>query len=217
MGGESKSSVESSPFIESLRSRGIEVLYLVDPIDEYCVGQLKEYASIKLTCVTKEGLNLKSSFFTSEKYFSTKFDLLCILFKDTLGDKVGKVILSYRLVYSPCVIVTGSYAWSANMERLMKAQALSSNTMGMYMASSKTLELNANNAIIEEIRKRAEEDPNDTTIRDLILLIFDASQLSSGFSLSDPSLFAARIYRMIKLGLSIEDNIVLATSSNVSE
>jgi len=118
-----------------------------------------------------------------------------------LGDKVGKVLTSNRLVHSPCVIVTGSYAWSANMERLMKAQALSSNTMGMYMASSKTLEINPNNAIMEEIRKRAVEDPTDTTIRDLILLIFDTTQLSSGFSLFDPALFASRIYRMIKLGL----------------
>jgi len=105
---------------------------------------------------------------------SSKFEILCILIKDTLGDKVGKVIISNRLIHSPCVVVTGSYAWSANMERLMKAQALNTNTMGMYMASSKNLEINPNNFIIEEIRKRAQEDASDSTVKDLLFLIFDS-------------------------------------------
>lgn len=142
--GESKKSVESSPFVEKLRKKGLEVLYMVDPIDEYCVGQLKEYDGHKLSCITKEGLKLEESEEESKlkEELKTKFDPLCSAIKEILGEKIEKVITSSRLVDSPCVLVTGEYGWSANMERIMKSQALRDSTMGMYMSSRKTLEIN---------------------------------------------------------------------------
>merc|ERR1711970_826008 len=209
--GETKKAVENSPFLEKLKKRGLEVLFMVDPIDEYAVQQLKEYDGKKLVCCTKEGLQLDDSEEEKKKKEEVKaqFEPLCRLMKDILGDKVEKVIVSDRIVDSPCCLVTGEYGWSANMERIMKAQALRDSSMSGYMASKKTLEINPTHAIIEALRARAEEDKNDKTVKDLIWLLFDTSVLTSGFSLDEPTTFASRIHRMIKLGLSIdEDDIV---------
>merc|ERR1711975_65789 len=149
--GESKTAVESSPFIERLKKRGYEVLYMVDPIDEYAVQQLKEFDGHKLVSCTKEGLVIDET--EEEKKAmeekKSQFESLCRVIKDILGDKVEKVIVSDRVVDSPCVLVTGEYGWSANMERIMKAQALRDNSMSAYMASKKTLEINPDNSIMQ--------------------------------------------------------------------
>ena len=314
--GESRKAVESSPFLEKLRSKGLEVLFMVsksfffhfrrgrkkwnvvvegekkdsiltlflvfsfslshsfskkllqqvDPIDEYCVQQLKEYDGKKLVSCTKGAFFWFFFFFASSfflLFFASSFFLLffasicfnhdfkltppsyslslshprkrnetegldlgdvdteeekskkeeqraaleplCSLIKDVLGDRVEKVVVSDRIVDSPCVLVTGEYGWSANMERIMKAQALRDNSMSAYMASKKTLEVNPDNVIVQELRKRADADKGDKTVRDLVLLLFETALLTSGFSLDEPATFGARIHRMVKLGLAIEE------------
>merc|ERR1719502_153275 len=206
--GESKKGVESSPFLEKLKKKGFEVLYMVDPIDEYCVQQLKEYDGKKLLCATKEGLNIDESddekkAFEEEK---AKTEGLCKLMKEVLDDKVEKVQVSNRIVDSPCVLVTGEYGWTANMERIMKAQALRDSSMQGYMSSKKTMEVNPNHAIIKNLREKAEADQSDKTVKDLIWLLYDTSLLTSGFSLDEPTTFANRIHRLIKLGLGVDDD-----------
>jgi len=205
--GESKKAVEHSPFVEKLRKKGYEVLFMCDPIDEYATQQLKEYDGHKLVSITKEGLKLDESEdeLKKKEELKAKFDNLCSTMKDVLGDRVEKVVVSDRLVDSPCVLVTGEYGWSANMERIMKAQALRDSAMSSYMSSKKTLEINPENAIVEELQRRAAADSSDKTVKDLVLLLFETALLSSGFSLDEPSVFANRIYRMVGLGLSLED------------
>ena len=203
--GESRAAVAASPFLEGLKKRGYEVLYLVDPIDEYMVQQLKEYDGKKLVSCTKEGLELDDTEDEKKKKeeLKARFEPLCKLMKDVLGDKVEKVVVSTRIDESPCVLVTSEHGWTANMERIMKAQALRDNSMTSYMMSKKTMEINPNNAIVAELRNKAEVDQSDKTVKDLVWLLYETSLLTSGFSLEDSSTFATRIHRMIKLGLSI--------------
>merc|ERR1712216_972401 len=147
----------------------------------------------KLVCCTKEGLKLEMSEDEKKQAEEQKaqFESLCRLMNDILGDKVEKVLVSDRVVDSPCVLVTGEYGWSANMERIMKAQALRDNSMSGYMASKKTLEINPNNGIMGELRKRADADKSDKTVKDLVLLLFETALLTSGFSLRSPTPSAA--------------------------
>lgn len=206
--GESKKSVETSPFIEKLKKKGYEVLFMVDPIDEYAVQQLKEYEDKKLICATKEGLNMEETEDEKKDFEEAKAatEGLCTLMKEVLDDKVDKVVISNRIVESPCVLVTGEYGWSANMERIMKAQALRDSSSSSYMSSKKTMEINPLHAIVKSLREKAEADKSDKTVKDLIWLLYDTSLLTSGFSLDEPTTFANRIHRLIKLGLSIDDD-----------
>lgn len=206
--GESKRSVETSPFLERLKKKGYEVLYMVDPIDEYAVQQLKEFDGKKLLSATKEGLDIEDDE-DEKKAFEeakAKSEGLCKLMKEVLDDKVEKVVVSNRLADSPCCLVTGEYGWSANMERIMKAQALRDSTQSAYMTSKKTMEINPTNSIINALREKADADQSDKTVRDLIWLLYDTSLLTSGFSLDEPATFSSRIHRLVKLGLSLDDD-----------
>ena len=205
--GESQKSVENSPFLEKLKQKGYEVLFMTEPIDEYCVQQLKEYDGKKLVCATKEGINLLGGDEENKKKDEEKekFEEMCKTVKEILGDKVEKVVVSERLSDSPCILVTGEYGWSANMERIMKAQALRDSSLSTYMSSRKTMEINPGNPIVLELRNRIQMDKNDKTVKDLVNLLFDTSLLTSGFSLEESHVFAQRIHRMIKLGLSIDE------------
>eukprot|EP00052_Salpingoeca_macrocollata_P000489 m.20500 g.20500 ORF g.20500 m.20500 type:complete len:729 (-) comp10563_c0_seq1:36-2222(-) len=206
--GESLDAVKNSSFVERVRARGFEVVYMVEPIDEYCVQQLKEYEGKTLVSVCKEGLELPEDEEMKKKFEEdkAKYEPLCKVMKDILDKKVEKVTVSNRLVSSPVCIVTAQHGWSANMERIMKAQALRDNSTMGYMAAKKHLEINPDHSIIASLLERVTKDANDRSVKDLVFLLFETALLTSGFSLEEPSIHAGRIHRMIKLGLGIDED-----------
>jgi len=217
--GENREAVEQSAFVERLRKRGLEVLYMIDPIDEYAIQQLKEYEGKNLLAVTKEGLELPEDEDEKKRFEEQKsqFENLCKVMKDILEKKVEKVTVSNRLVESPCCIVTSQYGWSANMERIMKAQALRDNSTMGYMSAKKHLEINPDHPILKNLKQKADADKNDKAVKDLVVLLFETSLLASGFSLENPQIHASRIHRMIKLGLGIEDDESSTSDSAVAD
>ena len=206
--GESKKNLESSPFIEEAKRRDLEVIFMVDPIDEYVMQQVKDYEDKKFVCLTKEGVKFEETEEEKAKKEEEKAacEKLLKQMKDILGDKVEKVVLTDRLSTSPCVLVTSEFGWSAHMENIMKHQALRDSSMSSYMVSKKTLELNPKHPIVRELRNKVDADQSDKTVKDLSFLLFDTALLTSGFQLEDPTGYAERIHRMIKLGLSIDDD-----------
>merc|ERR1711972_761699 len=206
--GESKDAVQNSPFLEALKKRDLEVLYMVDPIDEYAIQQLKDHQGKTMACATKEGLDLglpeeEKKAAEEEK---ASYEELCKKVKDILGAKVEKVVISDRMVNSPCTLVTGEFGWSANMELIMRAQALRDNTMSQYMMAKKTMELNPKHTIVKALKDKFAADASDSAAKDLVMLLYETALLTSGFSLENPANFAGRIHRLVKLGLSIDDD-----------
>ncbi len=163
----------------------------------------------KLVSVTKEGLELEEDDEEKKKFEEDKAanENLCKIMKDILGDKVEKVVVSNRILDSPCVLVTGQYGWTANMERIMKAQALRDSSLSTYMVSKKVMEINPDNSIVQSLKTKVEADKNDRTVKDLVYLLFETALLQSGFGLEDATGFAGRIHRMIKLGLAIDEDL----------
>merc|ERR1719336_1858911 len=206
--GESKEMVENSPFLEALKKRNFEVIYMTDPIDEHAVQQLKEYDGKKLMNVTKEGLDLGLT--DEEKKEGeankAKFEGLCKKMKEVLGDKVEEVLVGDRMIDSPASLVTTEYGWSANMQRIMKAQVLRDSQMSSFMVGKKKMQVNPDHTIMIELNKKFCADASDRTVKDLVWLLFETALLTSGFSLDDPTTFGNRIHKLIKLGLSLGDD-----------
>jgi len=214
--GENKTTLQNSPFLETLKKRDLEVLFMCDAIDEHAIQQLKEYEGKKMMDVSKEGLDLSLNEDEKKRVEEEKktFEALCKKMKEILGESVEEVMVGERMVNSPASLVTTEYGWSANMQRIMKAQVLRDSQMSSFMMGKKKMEVNAGHPIMIELKKKFLENENDRTIKDLVWLIYDTAALTSGFSLQDPVTFAGRIHKMIKLGLSIEDDVEVEENPN---
>ena len=204
--GESINSIQNSPCLEQLKEKDYEVLFMCDAIDEYMMQQLKEFSSKTFVSITKDKLEFEQSNEEKEQYENqTKtYKPLCDFIKKTLDSDIQSVSVSSRLKTSPCILVTSEYGLTANMERIMKAQALQS--VNPYMKTSKVFEINPNSDIIQNLKQKYENDANDKTVKDLIWLLYETTLINSGFTMENPNSYTNRIHKLIRLGLDINNS-----------
>jgi len=203
--GESKEAVEASPYLERLKKKGYEVLYYIDPIDEYAMPQLTEFKGFQFAGANKENLKLEDDA-TEEKKLAKLGEMykpITDWFKESLGTKIEKAVVSNRLLETPAILVSSQYGWSTNMERIMKAQTMGNNDRSSNMVAQKTLEINPGHPIIKELKSRVEKDDKDAEAKDMADTLFDVALVQAGLTPTDPSKFATRLESLMRLGLGL--------------
>ncbi|KAL2087343.1 hypothetical protein ACEWY4_016171 [Coilia grayii] len=210
MAATSRTEAESSPFVERLLKKGYEVIYLTEPVDEYCIQALPEFDGKRFQNVAKEGIKFDESDSAKERREAQEkeFEPLITWMKDkALKDKIEKAVLSQRLTNSPCALVASQYGWSGNMERIMKAQAYQTGkdiSTNYYASQKKTLEINPKHPLIKEMLKRVNTDGEDQTAADLAVVLFETATLRSGYQLADTKAYGERIERMLRLSMNVD-------------
>jgi len=203
--GESLEKVKNSPFLEKVEAKGYEVVYMTETIDEYVVGALTDYEGHELQSVTKENLKLGDEERKSLKELKKEYKPLTAWFKEVFGKQVEKVEVSNRLGKTPCVLVTGQYGWSANMQRIVQGATLSSTSgPNSHMLAKKTFEVNVQHPIMQAIHKKVEAEEDDESTKDLARMLLDSAMLQSGFQIEDLADFKERMKRVVGAGLGVD-------------
>ena len=208
LAGESREALEKSPFLEKLLHKDLEVIYFTDPIDEYTMQNLTEFDDFKFSNASKEDLKFGDDTEAAKarlKKVKEEFKDFIKWWKEILpSEDVEAVKISNRLVTTPCSVVTSKYGWSANMERIMKAQALSDDGRMAYMRGRKTLEINPGHPIIKTLKEKSEDDADDEDTKRTALIMYETALLESGFMFEEPKGFAGRLFDMVRRDLGVE-------------
>ena len=208
LAGESREALEKSPFLEKLLHKDLEVIYFTDPIDEYTMQNLTEFDDFKFSNASKEDLKFGDDTEAAKarlKKVKDEFKDFIKWWKEILpSEDVEAVKISNRLVTTPCSVVTSKYGWSANMERIMKAQALSDDGRMAYMRGRKTLEINPGHPIIKTLKEKSEDDADDEDTKRTALIMYETALLESGFMFEEPKGFAGRLFDMVRRDLGVE-------------
>jgi len=208
LAGESREALEKSPFLEKLLHKDLEVIYFTDPIDEYTMQNLTEFDDFKFSNASKEDLKFGDDTDAAKarlKKVKEEFKDFIKWWKEILpSEDVEAVKISNRLVTTPCSVVTSKYGWSANMERIMKAQALSDDGRMAYMRGRKTLEINPGHPIIKTLKEKSEDDADDEDTKRTALIMYETALLESGFMFEEPKGFAGRLFDMVRRDLGVE-------------
>jgi heat shock protein beta len=199
---DSVNSAKNTPFLEKLTEKDLEVLFLVDPIDEVAIQNIKSYKEKNFVDISKEDLDLGDKNEEKEKEMKQEFSSTIDWIKKRLGDKVASVQISNRLSSSPCVLVSGKFGWSANMERLMKTQTMGDATSLEFMRSRRVFEINPDHHIIRNLDAACKTNPDDQEALRAIDLLYDAALVSSGFTPDNPAQLGGKIYEMMGMALS---------------
>jgi heat shock protein beta len=206
MAGGSLDEVKNSPFVERLLKKGYEVLYLIEPVDEYCIQSLPEFDGKKFQNVAKEGVKIDEKDKTEEQ--EKEYEPLLKWMKESgLKDLIEKATVSQRLTESPCALVANSYGWSGNMERIMNSQAYAKAkdpSANFYATQKKILEINVYHPLVIELNKKVTADPEDQTAKDLVRVMFETATLRSGYNIKDSADFANRIERMLRMSMGVD-------------
>ncbi|KAL6772183.1 HSP90C [Auxenochlorella protothecoides x Auxenochlorella symbiontica] len=193
----SPDAAKHAPFVEALTSKGYEVLYLTESVDELVVLKIQEFEGKTFTDVTREDLEIDESEEGKKESADVEAELkdLTSYVKKVLGDKVEKVVPSKRLTDSPAIVVLSKFGWSTNMERIARAQAMGDAQQAEYMRGRRILEINPNHPIIQSLKEKVSLDSRE--VKEQIQLLYDAASLSGGYDIDSPKDFADRIYSML--------------------
>merc|ERR1712057_45442 len=208
---ESKEAAEKSPYLERFRKKDIEVLYYTDPIDEYAMPQLTEFKGFQFMGANKENLKFDDDAESEAKLkkLGEMYKPVTDWFKETLGSKIEKAVVSNRLLETPAIIVSSQYGWSTNMERIMKAQTMGNQDRSQAMVSQKTFDINPAHPIIRELKSRIENDDKDQEARDIAHTLFDVALVGTGLTPADPADFASRVQVLMRLGLGVSKDAAI--------
>ena len=207
---------KKSPFLEAILKKGYEVLYLTDPVDQYCMQSLPEFEGKKFQNVAKDGLELNKMDPDKQEHkknLEKTYEPLLNWLKDKLHDKISDAKISDRLVKTPMALIASQYGYDGNMERIARAQAYQKSggdsTMNYYLNQKKTLEINPRHPLIMDLLRRIEFSKDDKTALELATVMLEAATLRSGYDLKDSVGFADRIESMLRraMGIKVDEKV----------
>merc|ERR1712160_87598 len=223
MSGESLDVMQKSPSLQVFKKKDLEVLMLSDHLDEPCIQKLADYEGKKFVSIQKADVKLDETG-EEKKHFTKLKDMykpLTDWWKETLteltekgamkdaGVKIEAVTLSKRLTVSPVVVVTSQFGYSAQQEKIMKAQAFQNKDQVSMMSGRKTLEINPNHPVVVDLLAKVKDDKENAAAMDTAGVLFQTALIESGYEIADPSALVARVYRLMSKELGVDPDAPL--------